>query len=193
MSDQSSNFTGVALDPGDENSLLRAALAEAQARIRSLEQAAESDPLTGLPNERRFRTELERVCNTSARHGTPAALVSVSLTALAGILARHGELARHTALVHVANVLSGLIRTTDFLARTGASDFALILDHLDQNSAIETAERLGRCLGAYPVEISGNSVCVGAAIAVTGILAGDTPEGVLSRAARNVERAREDA
>jgi PleD family two-component response regulator len=48
-------------DLADRNSLLRASLSEMRARVSELEQLADSDTLTPLPNRRRFLRELERV------------------------------------------------------------------------------------------------------------------------------------
>jgi len=180
-------------DPADENALLRASLIEAQRRIAELELLAETDPLTGLANERRFRAELERVAGQAARHGTPAALLSIDLRGLGAINARHGRFAGDTALNHVARLLASLIRSTDVLARVGGSRFALLLDHLDPDSAIDTGERLARCIAADPVDLGPLSVSVEAAVAATGILPGDSVEDVLQRAERNLERAKSEA
>src|SRR3712207_6611229 len=136
----------------DENALLRAALAEAQQRIRELERGSESDGLTPLPGAGRFRSELDRVTGLAKRHGTEAAGVTIEL-ALAPIHERHGHFAADAALVHVARLLCDLIRSTDVLARTGEAEFALILDHLDHNSAIDTAERLARCIADHPLDL----------------------------------------
>jgi diguanylate cyclase (GGDEF)-like protein len=183
-------FTGAQVPESDENALLRASLAEAQARIQALEQLAETDPLTGLPNARRFAADLERVVGQASRHGTPAALLSIDLRGLKAINERHGRLAGDAALRHVAGILAGLIRGTDVLARTGGDSFSLLLDHLDHNSAIDTAERLARCIGADPVDLGPVAVCVGASIAVTGILPGDSHQDVVLRADRNLAKAR---
>ena len=55
----------------DENALLRAALAEARARLGEAEESAGRDPLTALMDPRQFARELERVLSQAARHGTP--------------------------------------------------------------------------------------------------------------------------
>ena len=68
----------------DENALLRAALAEARAQIGEAEANAGRDPLTALVDARQFRIELERVLSQAARHGTPAALLSVDIDGLQG-------------------------------------------------------------------------------------------------------------
>jgi diguanylate cyclase (GGDEF)-like protein len=180
-------------DPAVEAVLLRAALAEAQERIRILEGKAECDPLTGLASPRRFEAEVERIAGLAERHGTPAAIVAFDLTGLGALNERHGRLAGDSAIVHVARLLSGLIRTTDLLARTGGGTFSLILDRLDHNSAIETAERLARCVASHPVDLGHLRAPVDLSVATTGIMPGDRPAEILARAARNLALARREA
>jgi diguanylate cyclase (GGDEF)-like protein len=187
MSKHASDFAGIPVETADENALLRAALAEAQRRISELERNAENDTVTPLPGARRFRAELERVVGLVERHRMPAAVVGIELTSLAAIHERHGHFAADAALVHVARLLCGLIRSTDILARTGESRFGLILDHLDHNSAIDTAERLARCIAANPLDLGHARVALEAKVATTGILSGDTVDDVLLRAERNLE------
>jgi diguanylate cyclase (GGDEF)-like protein len=172
----------------DENALLRASLAAAQRRIHELEGVADADDLTPLPSARRFRTELERVAGLAERHGTPAAVVSIELSGVPAIGERHGHFAADAALVHVARLLCGLIRSTDILARTGDAEFGLILDHLDHNSAIDTAERLARCIAESPLDLGHTQIQIEATVATTGIMPGDSAEDVLQRAALNLER-----
>ena len=193
MSKHASNFSGLPVETSDENALLRAALAEAQQRISDLERNAESDTVTPLPGARRFRAELERVVGLAERHGTSAAVVGIALTGLGAIHERHGHFAADAALVHVARLLCGLIRSTDILARTGENEFGLILDHLDHNSAIDTGERHARCIAEHPLDLGHVQVRLEAAVATTGIMPGDPVEDVLARAERNLALAKVDS
>lgn len=190
MSKHASDFAGLPVEASDENALLRAALAEAQQRISDLERRAEKDSVTPLPTALRFRSELERVVGLAERHGTHAAVVGIELTNLPAIHERHGHFAVDAALVHVARLLCGLIRSTDILARTGDGRFDLILDHLDHNSAIETANRLTRCIEENPLDLGHVRVKLESAVATTGILPGDKLDEVLARAERNQALAR---
>jgi diguanylate cyclase (GGDEF)-like protein len=174
----------ISLD--EENALLRASLAEAQRRIQELERSAGADGLTPLPSAFRFRTELERVTGLAQRHGTPAAVVSIVLDGVEAIGERHGHFAVDAVLVHVARLLCGLIRSTDILARTGEAEFGLILDHLDHNSAIDTAERLERCIAENPLDLGHARVTVEATVATTAIMPGDSADQVLDHAQRNL-------
>lgn len=193
MTDQSDSFSALAAPSlAEENAVLRAALADAQRRIHELETLAEADPLTGLANPRRFAREVERVAGRAARHGTPSALVSFDLRNLAAINERHGRAVGDAALAHVARTLSSLIRASDQLARTGGSEFSLLLDHLDPDSAIETSDRLQSCIGRTPLDLGSSRVPLEIVAACTGILPGDEAGQVLERAARNLARAREE-
>lgn len=175
----------------DENALLRAALAEAQARLGEQEAAADRDPLTGLSNARRFGADVDRTVAQVSRHGTTAALLLVDVTDLPGIAAQYGQVAADAALIHVARLLQKLIRTGDLAARLEDGGFGVILDHLDADSACDTAERIARCIAAEPLDLGGSRLRVDVQIGVATILAGDEPQEVLSRARRSAARARE--
>jgi diguanylate cyclase (GGDEF)-like protein len=176
----------------DQNELLRASLAEARTRVAELEQLADTDTLTPLPNRRRFLRELERVTANAKRHGTPAAVLYVDLDSLKVINDRHGHFAGDAALIHVARLLGGLIRSTDVAARIGGDEFALILDHLDHNSAIETAERIGRFIADSPLDLGGTLLKLEASIGTATVMPGDTVEDVMQRADRNMYRAKSE-
>lgn len=173
----------------DENALLRATLAETRARVGELEDAVDSDLVTGLANERAFKKALDSVVSRATRHGTPAALVSIDVKGLRAINARHGRIAGDAVLAHVARLLKGLIRTTDVAARRSGG-FLLILDHLDPDSAVDTGERIARFIGTQPLDL-GVHIPLEATVGVAAILPGDATEDVLARAERNLMRVKE--
>jgi diguanylate cyclase (GGDEF)-like protein len=187
-----SDFLPAADAAAAENAVLRAALADAQRRLSDYEAQAETDTLTGLADARRFARALERVAGVAGRHGTTAAILAIEIQGLETLEATHGSMARDAALVHVARTLTGLIRTTDLLARTGANEFGLILDHLDHDSAIDTAERLGRCIAAAPLDLGHAQVRIETVAAATALLAGDAAPDVLLRSSRNLALARSE-
>jgi diguanylate cyclase (GGDEF)-like protein len=188
MSETETSFEALA----DENALLRASLAEMRERLGELERLADTDTLTPLPNRRRFERELDRAVSQANRHGTPAAVLYVDLNGLKRVNDRHGHLAGDAALIHVARLLQSLIRGSDVVARIGGDEFGLILDHLDHNSAIDTAERISRCVSSSPLDLGGTEVRLDAAIGVATILPGDSAADVMSRADRNMYRAKSE-
>jgi diguanylate cyclase (GGDEF)-like protein len=191
---QGSITGGISLEDvarlSDENALLRASLAELRARLEEMEQASERDALTGLPNRPNFMRALDRAVSQANRHGTPAALLYLDVNGLEAINARHGQVAGDAALIHVAKLLQDLVRTTDFAARVGGDEFAMILDHLDVDSAIETAERIGRCIADTPLDLGNGTVPIQASIGIATILRGDTVEDVIRRGELTMHKAK---
>ena len=95
-------------------------------------------------------------------------------------------------LRHVARLLKSLIRASDVAARSGGGAFSLLLDHLDADSALDTAERIARCIAAHPLDIGhARGADRNLTVSVATIMPGDTVEEVLRRAARNRERVKE--
>lgn len=175
---------------GDENGLLRAALADMRARLEEMEQESERDPLTGLANRPSFMRALDRAVSQAERHGTPGALLYVDVDGLAAINAAHGRIAGDAALIHVAKLLQGLVRATDLAARVGEDEFGLVLDHLDHDSAIETAERIGRCIADNPLDLGRGTLPVRATIGIATIMRGDTVDDVTRRGELTMRKAK---
>ena len=175
----------------DENAFLRASLSDLRERVGELEDSAELDELTGLANRKQFLAQLDRVVSACARHSTPAALLSVDLRGLARINEAYGQVAGDAALSHVARLLKGLIRTSDVAARTDGAVFTLLLDRLDGDSAIDTGERIGRCIEDNPLDLGSRRIALGATVSVASILPGDSAKDVIDRAERNLQRVKQ--
>jgi len=174
----------------DENALLRASMAELRTRLQEMERLSEKDALTGLPNRPAFMRAIDRVVSQANRHGTPGALLYLDIDGLEAINARHGQVAGDAALIHVAKLIGELIRGTDFAARVGGDEFAVVLDHLDADSAIETAERIGRCIEENPLDLGGGTLPLKATVGVATILRGDTVEDVCRRGELTMRKAK---
>jgi len=184
------NLTELRPDLSEENRRLRATVDEMQIRLTELEKLADCDTLTPLPNRRAFVREVERVLRQVERYGTPAALLYVDVNSLKSINDRFGHAAGDAALCHVATSLSDLVRQTDFVARIGGDEFGLVLDHLDGASAADTAERIAECISNVPVSTGGCDIVVSVATGMTTIDKGDSVEGAIARADRNMYAAK---
>jgi diguanylate cyclase (GGDEF)-like protein len=162
-------------DLARENAVLKAYVAELEERMKLLEQLADSDTLTPLPNRRFFFRAIERAVAQLTRHGTPSALLFVDMDNLKAINDGRGHAAGDEALVQVAMTLREKIRSGDVVARIGGDEFGVLLEYLEPDAAIEKA----RLLGLAITELSmGFSVSIG----VTALLPEDTPDSALTRA-----------
>lgn len=190
MRSNEAKVTELRPDLSEENRRLRATVDEMQLRLTELEKLADCDTLTPLPNRRAFVREVERVLRQVERYGTPAALLYVDVNSLKSINDRFGHAAGDAALRHVASSLSDLVRSTDFVARIGGDEFGLVLDHLDGASAADTAERIAECISRAPVSVGGCDIVVSVATGMTTMDKGDSVEGAIARADRNMYAAK---
>jgi len=167
----------------DENQLLSSALAKMRDRIEELERLVDSDTLTPLPNRRRFVREVERVVQHGRRYGTPSAWVMfVDLDGLKQINDTHGHISGDAALIHVANILRAMVRTTDVVARIGGDEFGLLLEHIDGEDVGDKAASLIEAVADQPLMLGGKSVQLSISIGLAQLSAEDDAETLIARA-----------
>ncbi|WP_339861180.1 GGDEF domain-containing protein [Paremcibacter congregatus] len=100
-------------------------------RIEKLEVLSTTDPLTGLLNRRGMMQELDHAIALANRHGDSAILAYIDLDGFKQVNDTYGHGVGDALLTHFANSLKASIRQTDFAARFGGDEFALLLNHLE--------------------------------------------------------------
>jgi diguanylate cyclase (GGDEF)-like protein/PAS domain S-box-containing protein len=103
----------------------------------SLSEAARTDVLTGLPNRRAFRETVE----ARQRAGTDC-LAVLDIDHFKRVNDRYGHGAGDAVLRTVASVARCAIRETDFMARLGGEEFAILLPDTTLEQAMAVCERL---------------------------------------------------
>jgi diguanylate cyclase (GGDEF)-like protein len=152
-----SSFTVTAL-------LLHLLRQRADTLILRLDEAAKTDPLTGLSNRRAFDALFDEELYRATRTRRPLALMLVDLDGLKGINDDHGHAAGDVALKRVAEVLRSN-RRTDRCARLGGDEFAVLLPETDARAASHVAQRL--CAAVRVAEQPGYTVTLSLGIAAT--------------------------
>jgi diguanylate cyclase (GGDEF)-like protein len=115
--------------------------------LAKLQRLSQEDPLTGLANRRRWDAELETACAVARRRGTHVAVVLLDLDHFKQVNDRHGHAGGDGALVMVAGLLAGRVRSEDLAARLGGDELAVLLPGATLGRAVELAERLRREAG----------------------------------------------
>lgn len=158
---------------------MRAELEEKNRRLRAaaaeLEQAARTDPLTGLLNRRGLAELLART------NGLPAGCVaSLDVNDLKPVNDRHGHAAGDVVLQLVARGLRTLFRVTDPILRLGGDEFAVVMpggsaaemsERLQQLDAVLRNQRLPGVDGPLDVRVAWGVAVYGTASEVTPALA----------------------
>ncbi|MEP6547891.1 MAG: GGDEF domain-containing protein [Gammaproteobacteria bacterium] len=103
---------------------LSADITEARERIENL---AQTDALTGLLNLRMFNEVWQREHTASERDRGVYAMLMIDMDKLKDINDAYGHDAGNSAIVLVAHCLQRSIRTSDFAARFGSDEFAVLL------------------------------------------------------------------
>jgi len=103
---------------------LSADITEARERIENL---AQNDALTGLYNLRMFNEVWQRVHGASESERGIYALLMIDMDKLKDINESFGHDAGNSAITLVAQCLQRSIRTTDYAARFGGDEFAVLL------------------------------------------------------------------
>jgi diguanylate cyclase (GGDEF)-like protein len=177
----------------EEIARLRSEVTRLESRVEELDKLAHRDPLVPLANRRGMLRELETMIARHDRHDTPAAVLFVDLNDLKTLNDSFGHMGGDAALVTVAEKLLEGTRATDCVARLGGDEFCVLLEHADEKSAIETAERLIAIIADGDCSFEGSSMPLSVAIGVTLIEKGDTPATVLARADKAMYRVKDAA
>ena len=114
------------------------ALVEARQRLAAL---AVTDELTQLPNRRAFRQRFDQLLADASR-GRRFSLVMLDIDHFKKVNDTYGHDVGDQVLVAVAGVLAGRLRRTDFVARVGGEEFALLLADISHEDAQRVAEDL---------------------------------------------------
>ena len=166
----------------EEIGRLREKIDSLESRVEELDRLAHLDPLVPLANRRGMLRQLDAMIARHERHGAPGAVLFVDLDGLKILNDSFGHMGGDAALVHVAEKLREGTRANDCVSRLGGDEFCVLLDHADEASALETAERLVDAIAGEDYMFDGQAMPLSVAIGVTLIEKGDTPQTVLARA-----------
>ncbi|WP_320122149.1 diguanylate cyclase domain-containing protein [uncultured Sphaerochaeta sp.] len=131
-----------------------------------LQQYANYDTLTGLPNRRVFYERLEQLVTERAEGGPSIALLYIDLDGFKEINDTYGHEAGDVVLTTVGNRLVKFIGPLDFVARLGGDEFALVLSEVKERTDVD---RLAASIHASFQEVmttKGGTYQVGASIGI---------------------------
>lgn len=111
-----------------------------------LEQRSNRDPLTSVLNRRGFAEVHARETARMRRSGTLIAVMSIDLDFFKAINDVHGHAVGDLVLIDVAGVISGVLRSSDAVARFGGEEFVVLLSDTRQARAELVAQRIRHAL-----------------------------------------------
>lgn len=174
------------------------------ASMKRIQQLAFVDTVTELPNRERFRQEADEAAKSNAAHELVGAVISIDVDKFVSVQETLGQVAGEELLGLVAERLSAAVRASDrivrlqtciarpaLLARTGNSEFAVLVP--DANEPTE-AGRFAQLVTAglrQPFELGGHRIVLGASAGIAVFPHdGETGEEVLRSAELALSHAR---
>jgi len=140
-------------------------------RVYSLSDAearAATDPLTGLPNRRRFDEHLASM-GRRRRAGDRAGVLMIDLDFFKRLNDTCGHPAGDRVLVAVGRAIAASVRDVDLPARVGGEEFAVLLRDPLPERAVEVAERVRAAIAAIDLAAEGiPAVTASVGVAVSG-------------------------
>lgn len=149
-------------------------------------EMAQTDPLTSLLNRTTFMDMLPSLVAINRRNRTHVALLYIDLDGFKNVNDTYGHQAGDEVLKVVAGKLKACIRESDFVARIGGDEFAVVLNNLHSPlGAASVAENILTTMGK-PWKIDDQVVEIGVSI---GIAIFDTEDCTPPQCLRNADMA----
>ena len=130
---------------------------------QSYREHAQVDPLTNLGNRRFFREVAAVELNRSKRYTRPVSLICLDADGFERLRHTIGGADSDLLLVQLASVMTGVLRTSDVVARISGAEFAVLLPETDGKGGRIVAEKLRRRLTEI-CEVAGHSVTFRASV-----------------------------
>jgi two-component system cell cycle response regulator len=122
-----------------ENAILFQSVKNSQ---RYFEEMSIRDGLTNLYNHRHFHARLEEEFQRALRHNIDLSCIFLDLDKFKQINDEHGHLFGDEILKKISTTITGVLRETDFAARYGGDEFAILLPNTGREGTSEVAHRL---------------------------------------------------
>ena len=194
-------------DPGagrfldDDLLSLEALMAQAEGAVENTflhEEASHgsvTDGLTGLGNRRHLDRRLLEEVARHERTEEPFAVVLLDIDDLKPINDQWGHLVGDAVLIEVAARLSAMTRRTDFVARHGGDEFAVVLPNTEPDGGYRMAAKLRTEVAARPVLVPGSGAAIDVSVSV-GVATcpnnGTEPRALLGAADAALYRAKDE-
>ncbi len=109
---------------------------------RKLQQMADLDGLTGVPNRRRTMELITNQLNLARRHGFPLSVGIIDLDNFKSINDNFGHPTGDKVLEAFGLVLTQNMRATDIIGRIGGEEFIVALPHTNTDKAFSVIDQL---------------------------------------------------
>jgi diguanylate cyclase len=160
--------------------------------LESARRDSETDPVTAILNRKAFDEYLSRSVEMCGAFGQPASLLLIDLDHFKSINDSHGHTMGDEALRQVSNaVVRVFLRKSDFCARYGGDELAVVLRETAVQEAAGLAERVLRGVRALKLVGPAGVINPTVSIGLGGFAPGDDSKKWIDRADRGLYAAKQ--
>jgi len=111
-------------------------------RAEELDEQANTDPLTRLPNRRALDRQLPEMMSFARSRSEPLCAVMIDMDHFKEVNDEHGHAAGDRVLTTMATILGSATRDSDLAVRVGGEEFLLVLGNTTLDQAVRICERI---------------------------------------------------
>lgn len=163
---------------------------ELHAKLDREKHGARLDPLTGVANRKSFDEHFAQDNVRRTQGGAPVGLLLWDIDSFKLINDSYGHRAGDRVLQRVAACFKAALRASDFVARIGGEEFAVLLRGLKLAEAVNIANQLRTTVEGLRFHFRGTPVRVTVSCGVTELSPDDAPERAFDRADGALYRAK---
>jgi diguanylate cyclase (GGDEF)-like protein len=157
-------------------------LSRTKESLAEIERLVDVDCVAPIPNRRAFMRRLAWAITMHERYGHPSTILYFDINDFKNINDEYGHAAGDIAIRHISHLLTTTMRESDFLARIGGDEFAVIMYYASEESARKRGGKIAEKLQKTPFVYNGKHLNVTAAYGYYSIKSGDDAESALASA-----------
>jgi len=157
-------------------------LSRTREQLTEIEQQVDVDCIAPIPNRRAFMRRLSWAIAMHERYAHPSTVLYFDLNDFKAINDTYGHAAGDIAIRHVSQLLSATLRESDFIARIGGDEFAIIMYYANEDAARRRGKKIADSLRTTPFVCNGQPITLTTAYGCYSIRSGDDAESALAAA-----------
>ncbi len=162
--------------------LLQQGIERIERKTREVRTLSLRDGLTGLWNRAAWDQRVQEEMVRAGRYEQPFSVLLWRVDGLRAIQERHGHPAADSVLQVLAGRVLGALRRSDFSARYGQAEFAVLLPNTPEGAARIVARKIRRIAGDRPVPTPDAPLEVSVTVGVATWQDGDSHGSLIARA-----------
>jgi diguanylate cyclase (GGDEF)-like protein len=174
----------------ESNEKLVAATREHEVALRTIQEQATRDELTGLFNRRYMADALRQESSRTDRTHEPFCILMLDVDHFKKINDCVGHIGGDNVLIAVTAAIAAQLRSIDHFSRHGGEEFLVLMPSTSLEAALHAADRIRKCIEDTRISEGDQVLSVTLSIGVSEYRAGGSVEAMLADADRALYRAK---